>query len=121
MEKIVPIYNAIITTANRYTEEEAKTESGIYLLDNMAGQIKLKQTVIAVGSTACKDIKVGDTIMINPKQYIRKEQKKKAFQPNPNREEYDSVFYIDLPLEESEGKEILFLYDSDIKYIIEEV
>ena len=95
MEKIVPMYNAVVTTANRYTEEECKSESGLYLLDQMEGQIKLKQTIISVGSTACKDLKVGDTVMINPKQYIRKEQKPKAFQPDPNKQVYETSFYVD--------------------------
>lgn len=121
MEKIVPMYNAVVTTADRYTEEECKSESGLYLLDQMEGQIKLKQTIISVGSTACKDLKVGDTVMINPKQYIRKEQKPKAFQPDPNKQVYETSFYVEWPVEESEGREVLFIYDSDVKYIIEEV
>lgn len=121
MEKIVPMYNAVVTTANRYTEEECKSESGLYLLDQMEGQIKLKQTIISVGSTACKDLKVGDTVVISPRQYIRKEQKPKAFQPDPSRQEMESTYYVEWPVEESEGKEVLFLYDSDVKYIIEEV
>ena len=79
MEKIVPIYNAIVTTADRYTKEESK-ENGIYLLDQAEGKIKIKQTIISVGSTACKDLKVGDVVVISPRQYIRKEQKPKAFQ-----------------------------------------
>ena len=121
MEKIVPMYNAVVTTANRYTEEECKSESGLYLLDQMEGQIKLKQTIISVGSTACKDLKVGDVVMINPRQYIRKEQKPKAFEPDPSRQEMENTYYVEWPVEESEGKEVLFLYDSDVKYIIEEV
>ncbi len=59
--------------------------------------------------------------MINPKQYIRKEQKLKAFQPDPNKQVYETSFYVEWPVEESEGKEVLFIYDSDVKYIIEEV
>ena len=50
MEKIVPIHNAIITTANRYTKEDIdKTESGLILLDKQEGVIKLRQTILAVG------------------------------------------------------------------------
>lgn len=120
MEKIVPIYNAIVTTADRYTKEESK-ENGIYLLDQAEGKIKIKQTIISVGSTACKDLKVGDVVVLSPRQYIRKEQKPKAFQPDPSRQEMESTYYVEWPVEESEGKEVLFIYDSDVKYIIEEV
>lgn len=117
MEKIVPIHNAIITTANRYTKEDIdKTESGLILLDKQEGVIKLRQTILALGGTASRELKVGDVIEINPKNYIRREQKKKAFQPDLSKEEYGWEYYLDLPIEKSEDQEILFLYDSDVRY-----
>lgn len=117
MEKIVPIHNAIITTADKYTKEDIeKTESGLILLDKQEGVIKLRQKILALGGTASRELNVGDTIEINPKAYIRREQKKKAFQPDPKKEEYNWEYYLDLPVEKSDDEDVLFLYDSDVRY-----
>lgn len=123
MEKIVPIHNAIITTADRYTKEDIdKTESGLILLDKQEGVIKLRQTILALGGTASRELKVGDVIEINPKNYIRREQKKKAFQPDPSKEEYGWEYYLDLPIEKSEVKRFFFymIQMLDINVVTEE-
>ena len=71
IKKIKPLFNAIVTTMDRYTEDQY-TDGG--LIKVTAGTIKENQKVIAVGSIV-RDIKVGDMVSINPIRYaVKKHQ-----------------------------------------------
>lgn len=70
IKKIVPIFNQILVTKNMYaTSHIANTN----LIDTAkSNTIKEYQTVLAVSKAveARGDIKVGDTVFINPKRYM---------------------------------------------------
>jgi len=66
IKKIKPMFNNIVTTADKY-EDDYRT-GGIIDPSKSRGSLKEYQTVVAVGNMV-KDIKPGDTVMIDPKRY----------------------------------------------------
>lgn len=66
IKKIKPMFNNIVTTADKY-DEDYRT-GGIIDPSKSRGSLKEYQTVVAVGNMV-KDIKPGDTVMIDPKRY----------------------------------------------------
>ena len=64
IKKIKPMFNHLLLTADRF--EKDVVESGIIVAKK--GDLKLWQTVVAIGSTV-RDIKVGDKVMIIPDHF----------------------------------------------------
>lgn len=72
IKKIKPMFNNIVTTADKY-DDDYRT-CGIIDPSKSRGSFKEYQTVVAVGNMV-KDIKPGDTVMIDPKRYaVKKHQ-----------------------------------------------
>lgn len=115
IKKIRPMFNAIVTTFDVF--EEADTNSAIIGADEMAGQPKPYQTVVAVGN-AVNGINVGDVVAIDFSRYARKQHKEGSLkdgviQDNP----VVSYAFNTIPLD---GIEHLFLYANDIQFVIED-
>ena len=113
IKKVKPMFNAIITTMNRYEDDDSSDT----LIKNTSGSLKEYQTVVAVGGSV-RDIKVGDMVQIDPSRYAQKQHKEDSLKngivsDNPVMSYNFKTIIID-------GEECLLLYDSDISYIIEE-
>ena len=113
IKKVKPMFNAIITTMNRYEDDDSSDT----LIKNTSGSLKEYQTVVAVGGSV-RDIKVGDVVQIDPSRYAQKQHREDSLKngivsDNPIMSYNFKTILID-------GEECLLLYDSDISYIIEE-
>ena len=114
IKKIRPMFNTLVTTFDVFEETES---NGIIGADEMAGQPKPYQTVVAVGP-AVAHIKVGDIVAIDFSRYARKQHKDGSLkdgviQDNP----VVSYAFNTIPLD---GVEHLFLYANDIQFVIED-
>lgn len=117
IKKVKPLNTQIITTADRYLEDQ--TLSGTNLVDakRSAGALKEYQRVIAVG-TYVREIKEGDLVMIDPKYYAQKMHeagslKDGVIQDNP-------VLRYNIPMIELDHKKYLILQDRDIVFVVED-
>lgn len=113
IKKVKPMFNAIITTMNRYEDDDNSDT----LIKNTSGSLKEYQTIVAVGGSV-RDIKVGDVVQIDPSRYAQKQHKEDSLKngivsDNPVMSYNFKTVLID-------GEQCLLLYDSDISYIIEE-
>lgn len=116
IKKIKPLFTSIVTTGDRYTED--CKEGGIVVSNK--GDLKLYQKVLAVGPLV-RDIKVGDTVMINAANYaVRK------FTPNSVQNDMDNNPVLTyrfnwVTIDDNNGnpKDCLFLTDRDILYVFE--
>jgi hypothetical protein len=108
--------NVLITTKDVYTDD-IKTGS---IVTKAAGTMKEYQKVIAIGPLV-RNIKVGDTVMINPSRYaVRKYEEKPMENSIKNDMELNPVVGYRFNTIVLDGKEHLILYDQDISYILEE-
>lgn len=110
--KIKPMFNHIVVTMER--EKEDKKIGEIIDITHKEGTIKDLQTVVSVGDTV-KAIKPGDHVKINPTRYIRTRNSLRDELSNA-----DLQVNVEFPVVNVGGVEYLFLYDSDIDYIVEE-
>ena len=114
--KIKPLYNYILTTGDKYEDDEY--ENGIITASK--GDLKLYQKVLEVGTTV-RDIKVGDMIMFSPQNYAQMKYDKNSIQ---NDLDNNKVIKWHLPWvtvydEKDNPKEYLMLNERDVLYVIE--
>lgn len=116
IKKIKPLFTKVLTTGDRY-EEDMYTK-GIIVANK--GELKLYQKVLAVG-TSVRDIKVGDTVMINPNNYAVMK-----YDPNSIKNDMDmnkkiswNLPWVTIDNENGKPKECLLLNDRDIEFIFE--
>ncbi len=114
IKKIKPLFNTIITTADKY-EEDYRT-GGIIDPTKSRGSLKEYQTVVAVGSMV-RDVKEGDKVMIDPIRYAVMKHEKGSLKDgvitdNPVVGYNFKTVYIN-------GVQHLILVDGDIKYVFE--
>lgn len=116
IKKIKPLFNHLLLTADRFEKDEV--ESGVIVAKK--GDLKLWQTVVAIGSTV-RDIKVGDKVMIIPEHFAVKKYNKNSVQ---NDLDNNPVLSYNFPFEEMENeegetKDYLYISDNNIRYIFE--
>lgn len=121
IKSLKPLYTGIITTTNKYTQDDT---SGV-ILDSrkLAGSIKEYQTVIAVGSSV-REIKAGDTVLINFQNYLVKDKNRPENDANSLRTEFmQQTYHLELPVMEVNDQEVLTLQERDIAFVadIEEI
>ena len=116
IKEIKPLFTNILVTGNVYEKDEKENS----LIIAKKGDLKLYQTVLAVGSMI-RDIKVGDQVMINPKDYAVK-----RYSPDSVKEDMgmNSVTGYRMPwvtVDDAEGnpQKCLLLKDRDIEYVFE--
>lgn len=113
LNKIRPMFNRIVTTADVY-EEDQYSESGLVVATK--GQYKEYQRVVSVGSIV-KGIEPGNLVFIDPTRYI-----KRKYSENSIRDDFDKnpVVSIDIPRVILHDKEHFLLNDGDIVYVVED-
>lgn len=113
IKKILPMFNRILVTSDKY--EKDVTKGGVVTIT--AGTLKEYQKVIAVGSTV-RDIKEGDTVIINPSRYAVKKHAEGSMKDgiitdNP------TVSY-NFNLVEINNQLYILLYDQDVDYVVKD-
>lgn len=121
IKSLKPLYTGILTTANKYSQD---VSSGLILdTKKLAGSIKEYQTVVAVGSSV-REIKVGDTVLINFQNYLVKDKARPENDDGSIRTEFvQQTYHLELPVMEVNDKEVLTLQERDIAFVadIEEI
>ena len=121
IKNLKPLYTGILTTANKYSQD---VSSGLILdTKKLAGSIKEYQTVVAVGSSV-REIKVGDTVLINFQNYLVKDKARPENDDGSIRTEFvQQTYHLELPVMEVDDKEVLTLQERDIAFVadIEEI
>ena len=118
IKEIKALFTSVITTGEKFAEDVVV--NGIIQQDQKKGDLKLYQTVIAVGSSV-RDIQVGDTVMIDPKNYAVMKYDKNSLK---NDMDMNQIVKWDLPwviIDDENGKpqDCLLLNDRDIKFVFE--
>ncbi len=113
VKKIKPLFNNIVTTADKYTEDQ--TVGGIIAVP--AGNIKEYQKVIAVGGSV-RDIKVGDLVKVKFDRYMTMKHKKGSLQDGVIAD--NTAIDVVLPMVLINNVEHLALSDIDVEYVIED-
>ena len=117
VKKIKPLFNRVVTTAVTY-KEDGVTNDGIVDSSKAEGAIMEYQTVVSVGKmVTC--VKPGDLVVINPTRYAVMKHKEGSLKDGVITD--NPVIGYNFPLIELDGQPHLFIYDSDIDYIIKEV
>lgn len=114
--KIKPMFTSLLVTGDLF--EKDMVESGVIIAKK--GDLKLWQTVLAVGSSV-RDIEVGDKVMIIPDHFAVRKYNKNSVQ---NDLDNNPVLTYNFPFETIEDKdgnvqECLYLDMRDIKYVFE--
>lgn len=114
--KIKPLFNHLLVTGDKFDKD--MISNGVIIAGK--GDLKLWQTVVAVGSTV-RDIKVGDKVMIIPDHFAVKKYNKNSIQ---NDIDNNPVLTYNFPFEtidnkDGEPEEYLYLSDNDIRYVFE--
>lgn len=115
IKKIKPMFNRVLTTCDLYTED--LMTDGIIDSTKVEGAIKEYQTVIAVGSTV-KCVKPGDVVVINPTRYQVMKHKEGTL--NDGVIQDNAVLSYNFPIMAINDAPCLYIYDSDIEFVIKE-
>lgn len=114
--KIKPLFDHLLITADRFDKD--MIHNGVIVAGK--GDLKLWQTVVAVGSVV-RDIKVGNKVMINPNNFAVKKYNKNSVQ---NDLDNNPVLTYNFPFEtvddeKGNPKDYLYISDRDVKYVFE--
>lgn len=114
--KIKPLFDHLLITADKFDKD--MIHNGVIVAGK--GDLKLWQTVVAVGSVV-RDIKVGDKVMINPNNFAVKKYNKNSVQ---NDLDNNPVLTYNFPFEtvddeKGNPKDYLYISDRDVKYVFE--
>lgn len=116
IKKIKPLFTKVLTTGDKY--EEDMLTKGIIVANK--GDLKLYQKVLAIG-TSVRDIQVGDTVMINPRNYAVMK-----YDPNSIKGDMDmnkvvkwNLPWVTIDDEDGNPMECLLLNDRDIEFVFE--
>ena len=112
IKKVKPLFTKVITTASVFEEDDVK--NGVII--NPKGTVKPYQRVVTIGGMV-REIKVGDTVMINPVQYV-----KKKYSDNSLREDFvdNPTIIVDIPTIEIDGVPHFMIEERDIDFVLED-
>lgn len=116
VKKITPMFNRIVTTANR-VEMDQKV-NGIIIPEKLKGGYDEYQTVIAVGSMV-HNLKPGDLVCIDPSAYGRPVHKEHIDSVKGLSDDTVQMAYY-VPTIEVDGKDCMFIADRDIAYKVDD-
>lgn len=116
VKKITPMFNRIVTTANR-VEMDQKV-NGIIIPEKLKGGYDEYQTVIAVGSMV-HNLNPGDLVCIDPSAYGRPVHKEHIDSVKGLSDDTVQMAYY-IPTIEVDGKECMFIADRDIAYKVDD-
>ena len=108
------MFDHLLVTADRF--EKDMTEGGVILAKK--GDLKLWQTVVAVGSVV-RDIKVGDQVMIIPEHFALKRYSKDSVQNDMDNNPTLKYIFPFETMDDKNGNPLSYLYisDRDVKYV----
>ena len=116
VNKIKPLFTALITTMDKY-EQNNITEEGLIDTTRQEGTIKEYQKVLAIGD-AVRSIKVGDLVCVNPARFAVKKHEKGSMRDGVIAD--NPVITYNFDVVEMGGNQCLLLQDRDIEYVIED-
>lgn len=116
IKKIKPMFNAVVTTTERYLED-VYLPGGLLDVSKRQGGLKEYQEVVAVGDTV-RNIKVGDLVCINPMRFAVKQHQEGSLKDGVITDNPVVKYNFDVIL--IDDKEHLLLTDRDINFVIEE-
>ena len=117
IKKIKPMFTAIVTTMDKYSEIQYITGSNILDPNKSESKLKEYQKVISIGESV-RDIKVGDLVCINPSRYAVKK-----FTEGETKEMIQGmqmVLSYNFNIISLDGVDCLLLDQRDIDFVIEE-
>lgn len=111
---IKPLFNHVLITADKFDKD--MINNGVIIAGK--GDLKLWQTVVAVGPTV-RGIEVRDKVMIIPDHFAVKKYNKNSVQ---NDLDNNPVLTYNFPFEtidneNGESQEYLYISDNDIRYV----
>ena len=111
---IKPLFNHVLITADKFDKD--MINNGVIIAGK--GDLKLWQTVVAVGPTV-RGIEVRDKVMIIPDHFAVKKYNKNSVQ---NDLDNNPVLTYNFPFEtidneKGEPQEYLYISDNDIRYV----
>lgn len=115
IKKIKPMFNRVLTTCDLYTED--LMTDGIIDSTKVEGAIKEYQTVIACGPHV-KSVKPGDIVVINPTRYQVMKHKEGTLNDGVIGD--NAVLSYNFPIMIVDDAPCLYIYDSDIDFVIKE-
>ena len=115
IKKIKPMFNKLLTTCWLY--ENNVENDGIIDASKEAGSIMEYQKVLAVGPFV-KHVKVGEWVLVNPTRY--QVMKHKEGSMNDGVIQDNAVLSYNFPILPINGEPCLYLYDSDIDFVIKD-
>lgn len=116
IKKIKPMFTKIVTTANKYLDDDAKDANGIIDVSKMKTGLTEYQTVLAVGSYV-KDIEVGDVVCINPDRYKVNKYRENSMKADIME---NTVVRYNFPMVNLDGQDCLLLDSADVEFVVEE-
>lgn len=116
IKKVKPMFNALITTMDRY-EEDNINASGIIEANKQQGGLKEYQRVLAIGNSV-RDIKVGDLVCINPSRFGVKKHAEGSLKDGVITDNPIITYNFDVIV--IDKQQCLLLQDRDIEFIVEE-
>ena len=116
IKKIRPMFNQVITTMDKYSDDEMKTGS-IIDVSKVNNPIKEYLLVVEVGPMV-RNLEVGDIVMINPKRYGKVRHKEGSLKDGVITD--NPVVSYNFNVIELNHTPFLLLLDQDIDFIIEE-
>ena len=116
INKIKPLFTALITTMDRY-EQDKITEGGLIDTSKQQGTLKEYQKVLAIGD-AVRGIKVGDLVCVNPARFAVRKHDKGSMRDGVITD--NPVVTYNFDVVEMGGNQCLLLQDRDIEYVIED-
>ena len=115
IKKIEPLFNRVLTTMDMY--DSVIGEDGIIDGSKEEGGIKEYQTVITVGPYV-QCVKPGDVIVVNPTRYQVMKHKEGSLKDGVITD--NPVISYNFPILVVDDKPCLYLYDSDVDFVIKE-
>lgn len=116
IKKIKPMFNQVICTMDKYTDEDIKIGQ-IIDVHKVNNPIKEYQKVVAIGPMV-KNISVGDIVMINPKRYQKVKHQEGSLKDGVITD--NLVVGYNFNVIELDHVKYLLLQDNDIDFVIEE-
>jgi hypothetical protein len=116
LKRVIPLYNQLIVTAERYSAEETAEMSGGIIRTDMIDVLKPYQTILEVADEV-KTLKVGDIVAIKLDRYAQPKQKKDSLKESVD-EYYNVNIEYNVPTLELKDREVLLLGSNDIKFIV---
>lgn len=115
IKKIKPLFTALVTTMDKYTEPQYMPGSNIIDPSKTKSGIKEYQQVVAIGDSV-RGINIGDIVCINPSRYEEKKYASNSIKDGI--ESMQQVINYNFNVVLIDGKEYLLLQDRDIEFVV---